>query len=396
MNKILSIRATAVALSLASLGPVLTGCDIFGWGEPDLPPLVHSPGFFADFEQMVNDSLEAGSPAQQASALDAGFTEALEDGPDADETVAVGAIWTKVSAYLEIGLRTAAVMEGVAGAEQNRVTMLTSAADVVLRTDVPALRDWNQRVTDLGEADAAIAPTGDIVWTSLNLTLTEAEQTTVQVWVESGEWIDGYWERSPGYYLEIWVPGYYESVWQDGSCYDVYDHTECTTYWQDGYCYDEWIDAGYWDSACTAWDEWGNCVEWSDVWVDTGYYQTICDQGGYYDECIDVYQTVCEEGGWVDVWVEGYYTQGPWIPGETYWVEGYWADTSGYEPRVMVEEELEILREGVDVVLAFDPGVVSDGCRAGLQAALDDSAQAPLEGAGQIVRDAIISCMSPE
>ncbi len=375
---------------------VLTGASGCWLLEDDeLPALDHSPGFFSDFDQTMDDASTLGSDAENARRLRRAFASYLGEGPSAGEAHATGRTWDKVSTFLEIGLRTADVLGEVQGADSNRVAMYTTAADRVLRSDYAALETWNDSVRDMGRSDAVLAPTGDLVWASLDLILSESEHAVVQRWVESGEWIEGHYERSEGHYEEVWVPGYYDTVWQDGSCWDEWIGTDCEGYWVEDECWDEWVDIGYWDSYCAEYDEWGYCVYYEEYYIDDGYWETYCEPGGYYEDCWDVYETVCEEGGWVEVWIDGYYTRGPWIPGETYWVEGYWEDTSGYCAVVLVEEETLILAEGINVVLELGPEVVGARCHADLESALLDSAESPVEEASQDLRNALRSCLAP-
>jgi len=398
---LLAARSLVIRLVIVTALPGLGGCFIFGWGsdreiEPrELPDIEYSPGFFAEFDQMMDETTARGSLDEQARTLDGEFAAYLEDGPGQDEVYAVGTTWEKVEAFLEIGLLSAEIMDPITGSERNQVDIFGNAADRVLRSDVAAIDAWNQTALDMGFNDAAQQITGDIVGESLYLVLTESEQAYRQVWVESSEWVEGYWARSEGYYEQLWVEGYYDVVWQDGACYDDYVGTDCDSYWVDDSCHDVWVDDGYWDTYCSYYDEWGNCIEWSDEWVDTGYYETYCDSGYYAEDCYDVYDTVCEEGQWVDVWVDGYYVQGAWIPGELYWVEGYWADTSGYQTMALPEQEAEILAAGIGIVTSLGPERVGEACFTELDEAVQVSSDLQPEVAAQTLRDAVLDCLSP-
>lgn len=381
--------------------PLLGGCFIFGWGSDrenetqELPNVEYSRGFFTEFDQSVEDASVEDSTRNQAEFLREEFTRFVQEGPCQDETVAVGSTWDKVSIFMEIGLASAEVMETVRGAEQNQVDIFGHAADRVRRSDASAINDWNETVVDMGFSDSTMQTTGELVWESLYLVLTESEEAYEQVWVESSEWVEGYWARDQGYYEQLWVDGYYETLWQEGACYEVYAGTDCSGSYVEDSCYDVWVDGGYWDSYCSAYDDWGYCIAWDEYWVDDGYYETYCDSGYYYEDCYELYDTVCDQGQWVEIWVDGYYVQGAWVPGESYWVEGYWADTSGYQSQLLLEQEYEILAVGIELVLSIGQERVGEACHDGLDEALDESSDAPIENAGQLLRDAILVCLSP-
>lgn len=393
MNDGFNRTSLALGLLLILVLTSTTGCWLLE--EEELPPLEHSPGFFADFDRQTDEALALSADAEKSRRLRRNFATFLTDGPGEQEDYATGATWDKLSTFLEIGLRTADVMADVEGAGENVVAMYQTAADRILRSDLAALETWNEQVRSMGRSDAVLEPTGDLVWASLDLILAQSEHAVVQRWMESGEWIEGHWARGEGHYEDVWVPGYYETVWQDGSCWDEWIGTDCESFWADDVCWDEWVDNGYWDSYCAEYDEWGYCVYYEEYYVDDGYWESYCEPGGYYEDCWDVYETVCEEGGWVEVWIDGYSTRGPWIPGETYWVEGYWEDTSGYRDVVLVEEETLILAEGIGVVLGLDTEVVGTRCYGELERALLESADSPPAEANQELRDALLSCLSP-
>ncbi|MDI1451690.1 hypothetical protein [Polyangium sp. 6x1] len=382
------------ALSLLMV-PVLGGCISGCGGHRELPPVEYSEGFFAAFDQMIDETMSRGSLDDQARTLDIEFARRVDEGPGLEEVVAVGATWEKVETFLSIGLLSAEIMAPIEGSAQSRVDMFEHAADRVLRSDTTALVAWNRTVRDMGFSERK-EPTGEIVWESLYLVLGESEHAYQDVWVESGTWVEGSWVHTDGYYEQLWIDGYYESVWQEGACSDAYVGTECDTYYVEESCYDVWIDEGYWESTCSAYDEEGNCVEWSDAWVSTGgYYETECDPAYSYEECTDVYETVCEPGEWLDTWIEGHWIEGAWIPGELVWVEGYWSDTSGYRTVALPVQEAEILDAGITYVASFGPERVGDDCYARLDEALVQSAESPPESDVKLSRDAILACLSP-
>lgn len=375
--------------------PLLGGC-FFGSGmDRELPPVEYSAGFFAAFDQRIDDTMSRGSLDDKARTLDVDFARSLDEGPGPKEVMAVGATWDKVEAFLSIGRLSAEVMAPIDGSEQSRVDIFQHAADRVLRSDTAAIAAWNRAVRDMGFDDATrIEPTGELVWESLYLVLTGSEHAYQDVWVERGAWVEGSWVRTEGYQEQLWVDGYWDSTWQEGACTDEHVGTECETYSVEESCYDVWIDDGYWESYCSGYDEDGNCVEWTDAWVSTGYYETQCDPAYSYEECSDVYETTCEPGQWVDVWSEGHWVEGAWIPGELSWMEGYWADASGYRTIALPAEEAEILEAGIAYVASFGPERVGGDCYARLDEALAKSAGSPPEGAVKLSRDAILACLS--
>ncbi|MRG90707.1 hypothetical protein [Polyangium spumosum] len=373
------------------LVPLLGGCFVRG----PLPPIEYSAGFFAAFDRMVDATLSRGTLEHQAQTFDVEFARRVDEGPGPGEVVAVGPTWEKVETFLSIGRLSAEIMAPIEGSAQNRVDMFTDAADRVLRSDVEALDLWNQKIGGMGYPDTErVEPTGELVWESLYLVLTESEHATQDIWVESGTWVEGAWIRTEGYYEELWVEGYYEPVWQDGGCWDEYVSTACETVWVEESCYDVWIEDGYWESVCTAIDEEGYCLEWTDVWVDAGYYETQCDPGYQAEQCTDFYETVCDPGQWVDVWVEGHWIEGAWIPGELVWMDGYWADTSSWQTVALPAEEAAILDAGISYVAAFGPERVGADCYSRLDAALVSAAESPPESAVMLSREAILACLS--
>lgn len=380
----------ALLLSLTSLF-IATGCGLFD--DDPLPPVNYSDGFFTNFDSAVKSARAQETSAAEASRFRFLFADALDEGPGEDELACSGPTWEKVSTFLEIGLHTADVLDGVSDAEPNRVAMYEAAADVILRSDVAAVEDYNERVREMGRSEAQLASTGNLTWASLDLVLTLSEQTVVQRWIESEEWVEGHHERREGYYEDVWVPGYTDTYWQEGSCWDEWVGSDCESYWVDDYCWDEYVADGYWESYCAEYDEWGHCVYYDEYWVDEGYYETYCEPGYYEDVCWDVYETVCQEGQWVDYWVEGYWTQGPWIPGETYWVEGYWADTSGYRSVALLDEEAEILAQGVQVLLSRGEEAIGESCHEELDSALVAAASREGEEASETLRSAIMTCL---
>lgn len=370
-----------------------SGCAWLSDDEPQpLPPFEPSPGFFSDFDHVISATFERVPANEQADSLRLEYGRFLVQGPGEDELYAVGETWNKVSALMELGVLTSDVLRDTQ-ADANRTRMFVEAADMIRLADIVAVEAWNSQVIQLGRQDASLSPTPDLVLASAELVLNQAEYAVVQVWVESGEWVEGYWTRTEGYYEEIWIPGYYEAVWQEGYCYDEYIGTDCDTYWVEGSCYDVWVDDGYWDEYCSYYDEWGTCLAWDYVWVDLGYWEYICDDGYWWEDCYDLYETVCVEGQWVEIWIDGYYTQGPWIPGETYWVEGYWSDTSSYQPMVLVDLELDILSVGAEYLLGLGQDRLGAECSSGLEAALNGEAESPIETRTQNLRDALLFCL---
>ncbi len=383
--------ARPLAVSLLAL-PLLTGC--FFTLEEEIPQVEHSPGFFSEFDAMIEHSMSCDSVEERTRRLRFGFAEALERGDDPLETVALGSTWSKVETFLKIGLRTADVMAGVEGAAQNREDMYLVAADRVQRSDFPAIEAYNREVAEMGLSDETLQPTGALVRESLDLVLSESEHAVVQRWVESGEWVEGHHERLEGHYEDVWVEGYWETVWQEGTCWEEYVGSDCDVYWVEGGCIDVYVEDGYWESDCDYYDEWGNCLSYTEYWVDLGYWDVVCDAGYYVEDCFDIYETVCEQGDWVDLWIQGFWTQGPWIPGETIWVEGYWRDTSGWQGIVLLQEEAAILSAGIDVILANIAESLDDECSTGLIEAQAAALQADSEVAGELLRDAIMECLA--
>lgn len=372
--------------------PLLGGCIA---GDQQLPSFSHSPGFFVSFHRMVEDSKSLGPVDKQASALRSGFALHAKNGPSFDEAYAAGPTWDKVRSFLDIGLIAGDVMAPIEGSSQNRVDIFLDAADRVHRSDFVAITAWNQQALDMGFAEETIEHTGEIVWESLYLVLSESEHAERQVHVEKGNWVDGYWTRAKGHYKNLWMDGYNETIWREGSCRDEYVGTECSSYWVPEACYDVWVDDGYYDTYCSAYDEDGNCVEWTEEWVSTGYYETQCDPGYYQEECVDVYQTVCDPGQWIDVWIDGRYVPNAWIPGDLEWVEGHVADAPADLTVVFVPEEAAILAQGIEYVASFGPEWVKGDCLTRLDDAVAAYTIDPPETSIKTSRDAILYCISP-
>ncbi|HVK69171.1 MAG TPA: hypothetical protein VM694_32155, partial [Polyangium sp.] len=83
--------------------PLLGGCVT----NREPPPVQYSDGFFAAFDQMMDDTMSRGTQGDQARTLDVEFARRVDEGPGPDEVVAVGTTWDKVEAFLSIGLLSA-------------------------------------------------------------------------------------------------------------------------------------------------------------------------------------------------------------------------------------------------------------------------------------------------
>jgi|GEM_PF-5009428 len=374
------------------LVPVLGACIA---GDQSLPPFTHSPGFFAAFQRMVDDAKPQGSADKQAVVLDTGFRHFATDTPDPHEVYAAGPTWDKVLTFMDIGILSAEIMAPVAESAQNRVDIFADAADRVLRSDYSAITAWNQQARDMGFADQTIQPTAEMVWEALYLVLTESEHTERQVHLQKGNWVDGYFVHKEPTTKVLWVDGYNETVWQEGTCRDEYVGTECTSYWVDESCSDVWIDDGYWDSTCSAYDDQGECIEWTDEWVSTGYYETQCTPAYVQEDCVDVYQTICESGRWVDVWIDGHYVENARIPGDLEWVEGHVVDAAGLVMVARPEQEAAILAKGIEYVASFGPEWVKADCLPSLQSAVATAKTDPVDVSVQASKGAILQCLDP-
>ena len=367
--------------------PFLGGCLAF---DSTPPPVIHSSGFFAAFDRMVDETMAQSSADGQAATFTSEFSWRVNEGPSVDEDHAVGSTWDKVSAFLDIGLLSAEVMASVNNSAHQRVDIFADAADRVLRSDYLAITSWNQNV----DTSKQLRPTADIVWESLHLVLTESAHAQRKVSTPKGAWIDGHWTRKPGSQHNLWVNGYYQTVWHDETCQDEFVGTECTSIWIAESCTDVWIDDGYWESTCTQYDDDDNCVEWIDVWVDTGYYETQCVDAHYEDQCTDVYQTVCDPEYWEDIYIPAHSVEGVSIPGELSWVEPHEADATTERIEVFPEQEAAILGLGIEYVLSFGPDYVQGSCLTELEAAHDAFATEAPEDSIKVSRNAILHCLS--
>ena len=367
--------------------PILGGCVL---GDSGPPPVNHSPGFFAAFDLMVDETAARGSEEQKATTFADEFTWRVNQGPSLDEVHAVGSTWDKVSAFLDIGLLSAEVMATVNDSAHPRVDIFTAAADWVLRSDYRAITLRNQWVSDRYQ----LRPTTDIVWESLYLVLTESAHAQRKIPTAKGESVEGHWTRTAGTRRDLWVNGYHQTVWHDETCYDEYVGTECSTYWVEESCTDEWIDDGYWETFCTGYDEDDNCVEWTDEWVDTGYYETQCFEGYYEEQCTDVYQTVCDPGYWEDIYIAAHTVEGALIPGGLSWVKPHQADAAAERIEVLPAQEATILALGIEYVLSFGPDYVQGSCLTELEAAREAFNVQASEDSINTSRAAILHCLS--
>ena len=367
--------------------PLLGGCSAF---DSDPGPVEYSPGFFATFAQMMDVTMASGTAETQSTTLTNEFNRHVNEGPRMDELYAVAGTWDKVRAFLDIGVVSAEIMESVDDSAQHRVDMYADAADWVLRSDFVAITAWNQEV----DASRQIRPTAEIVWESLHLVITESGHAERKIPVTKGEKLDGYWTRTATQARDLWVNGHYEPVWHAGRCYDNYVGTSCSSFWVSESCTDVWIDDGYWESTCSAYDDDGNCVEWTDEWISTGYYETQCVEGHYEEQCTDVYETVCESGKWVDVWIEPHAVKGASIPGELAWVEPHEAKADGERVEVLLEQEAAILALGIEYVASYGPDFVDANCATELQKARNAFDTETAAQSIRTSRQSILYCLS--
>lgn len=367
--------------------PFLGACVAF---DSQPPPVDYSSGFFADFDRMVDDTMTQKSAEGKASTFVSEFTWRVNEGPSAAEVHAVGSTWDKVRAFLDIGLLSAEVMATVNDSAHPRVDIFSDAADRVLRSDYVAVTSWNQNV----DTKDQLRPTTEIVWESLYLVLTESAHAQRTVSTPKGASVEGHWTRTAESRKNLWVNGYNQTVWHDEVCRDEYVGTECTTVWVPETCTDVWIEDGYWESTCTAYDDDGNCVEWTDVWVDTGYYETQCVEGYYAEECTDVYQMVCDPGYWEDIYIAAHTIDGVLIPGDISWVDAHVAEAAAERIEVLPEQEAAILALGIEYVLSFGPDYVKGSCSTELTAATEAFSTKPPEESIKTSRNAIMYCLS--
>jgi hypothetical protein len=367
------------------LVPLLGGCTI----DSTPAEVIHSPGFFAQFENMVDTTMAQGTNETKAATFKNEFLWRVNEGPRADELYAVYNTWDKVRAFLDIGIVAGEVMEGVNDSAQSRVDIHRDAADRVLRSDYLAVTTRNQSG---GGVDIPV--TGEIVWESLHLVLTESAHAQRKVTTAKGTWVDGYWTRGPESKQSFWMEGYYETLWRKGTCRDEYVNTECSSFWIDPSCNDVLIDDGYWESTCTEYDDEGSCIGYSDTWVDTSYYEQQCVDGYYEEQCTDIYQTVCEAGRWEDVWMNSRTINDVSIPGEPVWVEEHETTTTEERIEVLPAEEAMILQLGIEYVLSFGPSYLDSACQAKLEAAHTAYASSAPEISVKTSRGAILYCLS--
>lgn len=367
---------------------VLAGC---GNSEPS--DVVHSPGFFSEFDQMVDNTMARASADQRTTIFKNEFVQHVNSGPRADELYAVDHTWDKVRAFMDIGIVAGEVLEGVNDSAQLRVDIHRDAADWVLRSDYVAITSRNSWVSDKN----FIRPTGEIVWESLYLLLTESAHAQRKLPTAKGEMVPGHWTRAPGARQSFWMKDYYETIWHEGVCRDELVQTECSSVWISGGCSDVLIDDGYWESTCSEYDENGDCVTWVDSWVDTSYYETQCVDGYYDEQCTDIYQSVCEPGRWEDQLIPAQTMENVWVPGEPKWVDAYEAPKAEERIEVLPAEEAMILALGIEYILSYGPSYVDSACQAKLDAAhaaySSSSSTAP-EISVKTSRGAILYCMS--
>ncbi len=373
-------------LSLLAI-PLLGGCFL---GDSQPQAVSYSAGFFGAFDLMVDDTMARGSEEVKATTFTTEFTSRVNQGPSWDEVHAVGSTWDKVRAFLDIGLLSAEVMATVNDSAHPRVDIFTDAADWVLRSDYQAITSWNQYVS----SQEQLRPTTEIVWESLYLVLTQSANAQRKIPTAKGESVEGHWTRTAGSRRDLWVNGYNQTVWHDETCYDEYVGTECTTYWVEESCTEVWIDDGYWDTVCSAYDEDDNCVELTDEWVDTSYSETQCVEGYYEEQCVDMYQTVCDPAYWEDIYITAHTVEGAWIPGGLSWVEPYQADAASERVEVLPEQEATILALGIEYVLSFGPDYVQGPCLTELEAAHEAVKAQASEDSINTSRAAILYCLS--
>jgi hypothetical protein len=368
------------------LVPLLAGCGL----DSGPREVVHSPGFFSEFDLMVDNTMARGTNEERTTKFKNEFIRRVNDGPQSNELYVVGNTWDKVRAFLDIGIVAGEVLEGVNDSAQSRVDVHRDAADWVLRSDYSAITLHNSWVSD----EDLIRPTGEIVWESLHLLLTESAHAQRKVSTVKGQWVEGHWTRGEGSRQSFWMKDYIETIWHDGVCHDQLVGTECTSVWIDSSCSDVLVDDGYWESTCSEYDDTGDCVGWTDTWVDTSYYETVCSDGYYQEQCTDIYQTVCEQGHWEDRTIAAQTMENIWVPGEPKWVDGYEAKKAEERIEVLPAEEAMILALGMEYVLSYGPGYLSPTCQAKLEAAHSAYPSLAPEISVKTSRGAILYCLS--
>ncbi len=368
------------------LVPVLAGCST----EPPTS-VTHSTGFFAEFRQMVDQTQAMSSEEGKVSAFSQEFSSRIDQGPRADEVYAVGGRWDKIQAFLDIGLLSSDVMASVNDSSQRRVDIFADASDYVLRSDYVAVKAFNGEVP----ADKIIRPTENIVWESLHLILTEAGHSERRVLVAKGESVPGYWTHTAKIERNFWADARDEEIWVPGQCRDHFVRTDCASYWVDETCTDVYVEDGYWDSTCSAYDDEGNCKEWTDTYVDTSYYDTQCTAAHYEDQCTDVYETVCDPGRWDLERVPAHEVKAS-IPGELAWVLPHEAQEAGERVEALVDTEAMTLALGIEYVLSFGPDYVQGPCASTLQLARTAYDSQTPENSVRTSRQAILQCLSKQ
>lgn len=377
----LSLRSFSLLLV-----PLLCGCTI----DSESRDVVYSPGFFAEFDVMVDNTMARGTAEEKTTTFKNEFIRHADNGPRSDELYAVDTTWDKVRAFLDIGIVAGEVLEGVNDSAQSRVDIHRDAADWVLRSDYVAISSRNSWVSDKD----FIRPAGEIVWESLHLLLTESAHAQRKLPTAKGEFVPGHWTRSPGSRQSFWMKDHSQTVWREGSCWDELVTTECSSLWIDGGCSDVLIDDGYWESTCSEYDENGDCASWSDTWVDTSYYETECFDGYYEEQCTDIYQTVCQEGRWDIVPIAAQTVENVWVPGEPKWVDAYEAQNAEERIEVLPAEEAMILALGLEYILSYGPSYLDSACQAKLEAAHTAYSSSAPEISVKTSRGAILYCLS--
>ena len=79
MNDGFNRTSLALGLLLILVLTSTTGCWLLE--EEELPPLEHSPGFFADFDRQTDEALALSADAEKSRRLRRNFATFLTDGP---------------------------------------------------------------------------------------------------------------------------------------------------------------------------------------------------------------------------------------------------------------------------------------------------------------------------
>lgn len=368
------------------LVPLVVGCGIDS-GPRDV---IHSPGFFSEFDTMVDNTMLRGTHEEKTTTFKNEFLRHVNNGPRSDELHAVGNTWDKVRAFLDIGIVAGEVLEGVNDSAQSRVDIHRDAADWVLRSDYLPILSHNEWVND----KYLIRPTGEIVWESLHLLLTESAHAQRKIPTAKGDVVEGHWTRAEGSKQTFWMPSHIQTVWRDETCREELAATECTSIWVDGGCSDVLIEDGYWESTCSEYDENGDCIGWTDTWVDTSYYESQCYDGYYEEQCTNYYETVCDPGYWEDLPIAAQNVYNVWVPGEPKWVDGYEAQKAEDRIEVLPAEEAMILALGIEYVLSYGPSYLDNACQAKLEAAHTAYSSSEPQISIKTSRGAILYCLS--